>query len=128
MPKLKQPILKTLKRPKYVDDVELTYELIISGGKGKLSPKAQIMLIKISNEMIKRFTYIDDDIKYDCKMTGLLAMFENWHRFNYERYDKSFPYFSELFKRGIAKGLILITKPIKYSDATFYSVNNLLNI
>lgn len=118
-----------LKRPKYLNDADLTYELIISSGQGKLTEKCKLMLVMISNEMIKKFNYTDKDLEYDCKMFGLICMFENWHHFNFERYEKSFPYMSEIFKRGVARGLIYNSNSVKGIDAKkIYSVNNLLNI
>ncbi len=39
-----------------------------------------------------------------CYQTGLLYMYQNWHSFNEEKSTNAFAYFTEVFKRGIAKG------------------------
>ena len=40
---------------RYIDDTEFYYEVIISKGKGKLTRKTENMIIKIGEEMIKKF-------------------------------------------------------------------------
>lgn len=97
------------KPKRYINDVEFTYEMILSKGLGKLTPKAESMLIRISNELITRFRYNNYDDLYDCKMNGLYNMLLNWKLYDHNRYDKAFPYFTEICKRGIAQGLNIIT-------------------
>ena len=90
----------------YLDEDEFYYEIVLSKGKGVLTKKAEIMLIKIANNFIKRKSdhYKTDDDKNDCVQTGLLFMFQNWNNFNNKKYKTAMPYFSEIFKRGIAQG------------------------
>jgi hypothetical protein len=44
------------------------------------------------------------DDKNDCLQTGLLFMFEKWRGFNEKKFKLALPYFSEIFKRGMAQG------------------------
>ena len=92
---------------RYIDDTEFYYEVKISLGKGKLTRKAEKMIILIGEEMIKKFErkYKSPDDKYDCKQQGILMMLTNWNGFNDKKYNSAFPYFSEIWKRGIAGGL-----------------------
>lgn len=95
---------------KYINDDEFYFEIKISLGKGKLTKKCEIMMIKIGEEMIKKFErkYKTSDDKYDCMQQGILMMFQNWVSFNDKKYSSAFPYFSEICKRGIADGLNLL--------------------
>lgn len=95
---------KQFKRANYLNDVELTYEIIISQAQGKLTKKAETMLIRMSDEVIRKFSYRDKDDEYDCKMNGLYMMFIGWNGFNHKKFDNCFPYFTEICKRGITKG------------------------
>lgn len=93
------------KRSKYLNDIELKYEILISQAKGKLTTKGQSMLIRIGEEIIKKFSYRNEDDRYDCQMNGIYQMLTNWKKFNCEKYDSALPYFSEVAKRGIAAQL-----------------------
>lgn len=95
--------VKSFTRPKYLDAVDLTYEIIISQGKGKLTSKCATMLINIVENLIKRFDYVNPEDRKDCLSGGILAVLTNWKHFDYKKYNNAFPYISEIAKRGIAK-------------------------
>jgi hypothetical protein len=90
----------------YLDDNELFYEIVLSKGRGLLTKKAERMFILIGENMIRRKNnmYKTQDDKNDCLQTGLLYMFEKWVNFNEKKYRMALPYFSEIFKRGMAQG------------------------
>jgi hypothetical protein len=94
---------------KYLKDTEFTYEIIISKGKGKLTPKAQEMTLKLVDELSKKFTYHDVSDSYDCKQEALLDILNGWHHFDERRYNSAFSYITEIAKRGMAKGFGKIT-------------------
>lgn len=91
---------------KYIDDDELFYEVRLSQGKGILTEKAQKMFILIAkNVILKKRAYYQDTMYYDdCLQEGILQMLLNWHKFNGQKYSMALPYFTELFKRGMAAG------------------------
>jgi len=97
-------------RPKYIDSNDLTYEIILSQGIGKLTDKAHLMLYSLCEELIKKFNYKNDengDIKYDVKMYAYSSIIESWQGFDFVRYNgdySSFSYFTELTKRAIVSG------------------------
>ena len=93
--------------PRYVDDTEFYFEIVVSKGRGRLTKKTERMLIKIGEEMIKKFDrrYKTQEDKFDCMQQGILSMFQNWKGFNEKRYSSPFTYFPEICKRGIAGGL-----------------------
>lgn len=104
--------------PKYLEDRDLYYELVISKGKGKLTKKAEQMLILIAKNTIRKkdrnYNTVDD--KNDCIQQGLLHMFMNWKNFNHRKYDNAFPYFTEIFKRGISDGMNILSNKKSYND------------
>ena len=88
----------------YLSNKELFIELIISKAQGKLTRPAQKMLELLGKQAIRKMRYWSNDDKMDCYQTGMLYMFQNWHSFNEEKSTNAFAYFTEVFKRGIAKG------------------------
>jgi len=103
---------------KYLEDRELYYQLCISKGMGKLTRQAQDMLILIANNTIrkKERNYNNSDDRNDCIQQGLLHMFQNWKNFNPKKFDTAFPYFTEIFKRGLADGINIINNKKNYND------------
>ena len=103
---------------KYLEDRDLYYELCLSIGMGKLTRKAQGMLILIANNTIrkKERNYNNSDDRNDCIQQGLLHMFQNWKIFNPKKFDTAFPYFTEIFKRGLADGINIINNKKNYND------------
>lgn len=103
---------------KYLEDRDLYYQLVLSKGRGKLTRQAQDMLILIANNTIrkKERNYNNIDDRNDCIQQGLLHMFQNWKNFNPKKYDTAFPYFTEIFKRGLADGINIINNKKNYND------------
>ena len=111
--------------PNYLNDRELFYEMVISKGKGQLTPRAQELLILIAKNTIRKKdrNYNNSDDKNDCLQQGLLHMFQNWKNFNHKKYDSAFPYFTEIFKRGLADGMNLLNNKKSYNDDTIRMIS-----
>lgn len=88
----------------YLNNKDLYIEIIISKAQGKLTGNAEKMLELLAKKTIKKMRYWSNDDKLDCYQAGLLDMFQNWYNFNEEKSVNAFAYFTEVFKRGIAKG------------------------
>lgn len=88
----------------YLSNKELYKEIVISKGLGRLTKRAQYMLELLAKRTIKKMKYTNNDDKMDCYQSGLLFMFQNWYNFDEEKSINAFAYFTEVFKRGIAKG------------------------
>lgn len=88
----------------YLNNKELYIEIIISKAQGRLTRNAEKMLEILAKKTIKKMRYYSDDDKLDCYQTGLLDMFENWYNFNEDKSTNAFAYFTEIFKRGLARG------------------------
>lgn len=99
------------KNKKYLNDVDLYYEIVLSKGKGMLTKKAIDMFILIGQKMRYCFFYdYTDTIDQDCFQAGIEMMLLSWNKFDHIKYNKALPYFTELFKRGSAKGYNELTK------------------
>ena len=88
----------------YLNNKELYIEIIISKAQGRLTRNAEKMLEILAKKTIKKMRYYSNDDKLDCYQSGLLDMFENWYNFNEDKSINAFAYFTEIFKRGLAKG------------------------
>lgn len=112
---------------KYIDDTELYYEVILSQGRGVLTSKAERMFVLIAkNVILKKIAYYQDTMDYDdCLQEGILQMLLNWHKFNGQKYSIALPYFTELFKRGMAAGYNqTINKRRNMDCPEFISIDN----
>lgn len=94
----------------YLNNKLLYIEIVISKAQGKLTREAEGMLILIAKNSIKKMRYWNGDDKMDCYQGGLLDMLQNWHNFNEDRSTNAFAYFTEIFKRGMAKSFNQIYK------------------
>ncbi len=88
----------------YLNNKDLYVEVIVSKAQGKLTRNAKKMLELLAKKTIKKMRYYSNDDKLDCYQSGLLDMFQNWYNFNEEKSVNAFAYFTEIFKRGLAKG------------------------
>lgn len=88
----------------YLHNRDLYVEIVVSKAQGKLTNKSKLMLEILAKRTIKKMRYWSNDDKMDCYQSGLLDMFANWYNFNEEKSDNTFAYFTEVFKRGLAKG------------------------
>ncbi len=88
----------------YLNNKELYIEIIVSKAQGKLTRSAEKMLELLAKKTIKKMRYWSNDDKLDCYQSGLLDMFQNWYNFNEDKSINAFAYFTEIFKRGLAKG------------------------
>lgn len=94
----------------YLNNKELYVEIIISKARGRLTRKAEKMLELLGKRTLKRMRYWSNDDRLDCYQSGLLDMYQNWYNFNQYKSVNAFAYFTEIFKRGLAKGFNEIYK------------------
>ena len=91
-------------KKKYLSNKDLYCELIVSKAKGKLTKEAERMLILLAKNVIKKMYYNDHNDRLDCLQTAYLDVFSNWYSFDEMKGDNAFSYFTEIIKRGMAKG------------------------
>lgn len=92
-------------KKKYLSATSLTYEIIISKGKGKLTKDAENMIILLAERISRKLPYYNEDDRNDCKGEALYMMLKNWKGFDEYKFDNAFSYMTEICKRGFSKGL-----------------------
>ena len=88
----------------YLKNKDLLEEILISKKNDKLTVRAEEMFLLLAQRTIRKMRYYNVCDKEDCMQTGLLDMFANWRNFDVEKSRNPFAYFTEIFKRGIARG------------------------
>ena len=94
----------------YLHNKDLYIEIVVSKAQGKLTKNAKLMIETLAIKTIKKMRYWSNNDKMDCYQSGLLDIFQNWYNFNEEKSVNAFAYFTEVFKRGMAKGFNEIYK------------------
>lgn len=108
----------------YLKDSELLYNIIISKGKGYLTKDAQNNLIKLCDNIFNvfKYKYNNRDDAYDMYTGGLEQVLTNYKKFNEKKYDKCIPFFTEVFKRGVASSFHYIKMWKKYNYNEDYKI------
>lgn len=87
----------------YVKNKELYAEIVISLEKGELTKTAEEMLIKIAKHASQKMRYKNPEDREDCISYAILDLLRYWRSFN-PIYKNAFAYYTEIAKRGFAKG------------------------
>jgi len=102
------------KNKNYLNNKDLFNEIVKSKELDKLTPTAEKMFILLAERTINKLTYVSDDDRQDCLQFALLDLLKYWRNFN-PKYPNAFAYFTEIAKRGYAKGWNKI-HPVKYKN------------
>jgi|TARA_B100001173_G_scaffold293808_1_gene287206 hypothetical protein len=101
-------------RKHYVTNKNLVPEIIKSQEQGELTKEAIKMLISISERAIAKLRYKDPEDRRDCLAFAQMDLFKYWDRFNVEKSNNAFAYYTQIAKKGYAKGWNKL-HPKKYS-------------
>lgn len=112
-----------------VNAKKLTYHIILSKGRGKLTKEAENMLIDLAQNAIRKKTYFYPEDKDDCMQMSLFNMLNNWQSFNPDKTDNAFAYFTEIHKRSTAEmiNILYMKKGLNKDDQKYVrtiSINN----
>jgi len=94
---------KRRKSKNYLNNRDLYDQMVLSKDNDKLTSDAEKMLILIAERAINKMTYVSDDDRNDCLQFAVLDLLKYWRNFN-PIYPNAFAYFTEIAKRGYAKG------------------------
>ena len=83
---------------------DLYCEIVYCKAKGRLTPRAAQMLMLLGKKAQTKMYYRNTDDKYDCLQTAMLDVFTFWHNFDELKGENAFAYYTEVIKRGLAKG------------------------
>jgi DNA-directed RNA polymerase specialized sigma subunit len=99
---------------KYLNNKDLYDQIVLSKEQDKLTREAEKMLVLLAERAIRKLTYVSEDDRQDCLQFALLDLLKYWRNFN-PKYKNAFAYFTEIAKRGYAKGWNKI-HPKKYKS------------
>lgn len=102
------------RKKNYLNNKDLYAEIVLSKEQDKLTKTAEKMLVMLAERAIRKLTYVSDDDRQDCLQFALLDLLKYWRNFN-PKYTNAFAYFTEIAKRGYAKGWNKI-HPKKYKS------------
>jgi DNA-directed RNA polymerase specialized sigma subunit len=100
------------RKKNYLNNKDLYAEMVASLDQDKLTPTAEKMLMLLAEKAINRMKYVNEDDRNDCLQFAMLDLLKYWRNFN-PKYPNAFAYFTEIAKRGYAKGWNKI-HPTKY--------------
>ena len=105
---------KVARKKQYLNNKDLYDQIVLSIEQNKLTPEAEKMLILLAERAINKLSYVNNDDRQDCLQFALLDLLKYWRGFN-PKYTNAFAYFTEIAKRGYAKGWNKI-HPVKYKN------------
>ena len=88
----------------YVQNARLYEEMLKSKAQGKLTDKALGMIILIAQNISNRLHYNDPEDKKDCIQFAIMDCILYWDRFDPEKGNNPFAFFSSVCSNGFAKG------------------------
>jgi hypothetical protein len=100
------------KQKNYLNNKDLFNAIVESKAQDKLTKEAENMLVLLAERAINKLSYVNNDDRDDCLQFALLDLLKYWRNFN-PAYPNAFAYFTEIAKRGYAKGWNKI-HPLKY--------------
>jgi hypothetical protein len=85
-----------------VNDVELTYNIILSKGLGRLTRIAEQQIYVLVQNAIRKneSKFFNEDDKKDSIQTSYLNILQNWQSFNPDKTNSAFAYITEVHKRS----------------------------
>jgi len=91
------------RKKNYLNNKDLYAEIVKSKEQDKLTRDAEKMLIMLAERAIRKLSYVNEDDRQDCLQFAILDLLRYWKNFN-PQYTNAFAYFTEIAKRGYAKG------------------------
>lgn len=88
----------------YVKNSDLMIAIVESKTRGKLTPEAISMFYLMIQGISKKMAYKDPEDKEDCMAFAMEDLCKYWNRFNPEKSNNPFAYFTQIAKNGFAKG------------------------
>jgi DNA-directed RNA polymerase specialized sigma subunit len=95
----------------YVKNADLMQAIIESKNKGVLTSDTIRMFNLMIQGISKKMAYKDPEDKEDCMAFAMEDLCKYWDRFNPDKSDNAFSYFTQIAKNGFAKGWKKIHPP-----------------
>jgi len=91
------------RKKSYLNNKDLHDQIVISQEQDKLTKEAETMLMLLAKEANKKLTYSRIEDKEDCIQQARLDLLKYWRGYK-PQYKNAFAYYTEIAKRGFAKG------------------------
>lgn len=108
----------------YVDPKEFYDEMVISLERGELTRKAIMFCQEIINRAAMCNHYDSKEELEDCKSYAMYNVLRYWKKFDPEKYDNPFSYFSSFAWTGLSQGWNIL-HPKKENGYTRISLNSI---
>lgn len=112
----------------YVKNADLRRAIIESKAKDELTPEAIDMLRLMATNYADKLSYAFDADKQDCIAFAIIDCYQYWRRYDPEKSDNAFAYFTQIIKNGFAKGWRKLYGNLPKSKKISISNNNIYNI
>ena len=99
----------------YLTDEQLLSEIKKSKDRNKITDNLALMLYEIAERSNRKLSYKDESDREDCIMGALEILLNKWHKFDINKGQKPFAYYTQIAKHGFAKSWKDLHK-IKTSD------------
>ncbi len=98
----------------YLKNKDLYEEILKSKLADKLTPTAEIMFQLLVKKFSNKLPYKNPEDKKDCMSSAHLDLLRYWRSFNPDKSKNAFAYYTEIAKKGFAKGWNIL-HPKKYA-------------
>jgi hypothetical protein len=92
------------RKKQYLNNASLLEQIKLSKRQGELTKEAEKMLVLLATEAIKKLPYVHAADRDDCLQFAILDLLKYWKGFNADKYTNAFAYYTEICKKGYAKG------------------------
>lgn len=110
-----------------ISNKDLFEEINRSKELGALTPRALAMLDLMIKKISPKFKYKLEEDREDCQSFAMEDVIKYWNRFNPEKSNNAFAFFTQMIKHGYAKGwrrLYPIKASLKVSISKEHGVYN----
>ena len=88
----------------YLNNRDLREEIIKSKEQDELTPLALKYLMLLADKCSRKLSYRNPDDRKDCIACAYMDLYRYWRNYDPNRSENAFAYFTEIAKRGFAKG------------------------
>ena len=106
----------------YVKNSDLLRAVSESKSKGHLTPETIRMFSMMIDGISKKMAYKDPEDRADCMSFAMEDLCKYWDRFNPEKSNNPFAYFTQIAKNGFAKGWKKLHPPKNPKTIPFYYI------
>ena len=92
------------RKKQYLNNADLLEQIRLSKQQDSLTREAEKMLVLLATNAIKKLPYVYTADRDDCLQFDIYDLLKYWKGFNCDKYTNAFAYYTEIAKKGYAKG------------------------